>query len=252
MPSEIIGRLETIRRYPVKSMAGEVVDAVYVHETGLNGDRVFAFYDHDSKREGLPYLTGREKRQLLLLKPKIVDEPDKTKPYLDGYQPRIEVVLPGSAEAYELSDPAVINYIKELCYPKEIRVTLDYRRAGMQDSKPISIIGLPTIDQLTKETGIVIDPRRFRENFYITWNTQSPFFEDGLVGKCLQIGDDLLIHIVQRNERCPMICADPDTAGYDKKVLGTVAKLHEKNVGVYAMVRHPGVAHQGDQVIMQE
>jgi len=32
MADNVIGRLERIRRHPVKSMAGEDVNAIYVHE----------------------------------------------------------------------------------------------------------------------------------------------------------------------------------------------------------------------------
>ena len=72
----VIGEVKSIYRYPVKSMSGERLPAIYVHETGLNGDRIFALYDSQSKRSGLPYLTARERSKLLLLSPKIIDEPN--------------------------------------------------------------------------------------------------------------------------------------------------------------------------------
>lgn len=249
--TKTIGRLKKIRRYPVKSMAGEDVNSVHVHETGLNGDRVFAFYDHGSKREGLPYFTGREKRELLLLRPEIVDEPDKTQHYPEGYTPQVNVTLP-SGEVYDISSSEIINHIRQLSHPKDTNIELDYRKAGMQDSKPVSLIGLQTVEQLAQESGIQdLDPRRFRENFYVDWDNDQPFFEDSLVGKCLQIGDELLLHIVKRNERCPMICVDPDTAEYDKRVLGTVAKQHNLEAGVYAVIRMPGLVNQDDRVVLR-
>ncbi len=251
MESRTIGRLAGIRRYPVKSMAGEDVNAVYVHETGLNGDRVFAFYDHNSRRDELPYFTGREKKGLLLAKPEIINEPDRTQPYPEGYKPIVDVVLPNGKGIYEVSDPAIIAYITELCVPREVSVTVDYRRAGIQDSKPISIMGLQTVDQLARESGVSgLDPRRFRENFYVSWDNNQPFFEDSLVGRCLQVGDELVIHVVKKNERCPMICVDPDTAEYDKRVLGTVAREHGMNAGVYAMVRTPGAVRRNDSIVL--
>lgn len=250
MVSGIIGRLESVWRYPIKSMAGEEVDAIYVHETGLNGDRMFAFYDHHSRRAGLPYLTGREKRDLLLLKPRIIEEPDKTKPYSEGYAPNVNVELPDK-RIVTVTDPALIEYLRSSVTSRDISISLDYRRAGMYDSKPVSIMGTRTIDAISRESEVDnLDRRRFRENFYVAWNDETPFFEDSLVGKCLQIGNDVLLHVVKRNERCPMICIDPETAAYDRRILGAVAKNHETNAGVYAMVRKMGVVRKGDSVVL--
>lgn len=252
MENKIVGKVERIRRYPVKSMAGEDLDAVYVHETGLNGDRVYAFYDHRSHRTGLPYFTGREKRELLLFKPQIIDEPVYTQPYPDAYRPAVSVVLPEKKGTYGVSDPQVLNYIKEICSSREISITLDYRRSGIPDSKPVSIMGLRTVEQLAFELGLdSLDPRRFRENFYIDWNSDEPFFEDSLVGKSLQVGEELLLHVVKKNKRCAMICIDPDSADYDKRVLSTVARQHDVNAGVYAAVRRPGVVRVGDSIVVR-
>ena len=42
---ERIGKLSRLRRYPVKGMAGEDLDAARVTYAGLVGDRVYAFVD---------------------------------------------------------------------------------------------------------------------------------------------------------------------------------------------------------------
>jgi len=105
---------------------------------------------------------------LLLLEPKIIEEPDITKPYPEGYRPSIDVKLP-DGNVHNLSELTIIDYIKSLCESKKISIELDYRRAGIQDSKPVSIVGLETINQLSSETGTRIDPRAFRENFYVDW-----------------------------------------------------------------------------------
>ncbi len=248
---QTIGRLERIRRYPVKSMAGEDISAIYVHETGVNGDRVFAFYDHESRRKGLPYFTGREKRELLLFQPRIIGEPDCTNVYPENYRPEIDITLPSGQGTYAVQDAAVMEYIKKSSASRDVSLTLDYRRAGIQDGKPISLIGLSTLEQIARESGVAnLDPRQFRENFYVAWNTPEPFFEDGLVGRCLGIGDKLLLHVVKKNERCPMICINADSGEYDKRVLSAVVKQHEVCAGVYATVRVPGVVRNGDPVML--
>ncbi len=41
-------RIVSIRRYPVKSMAGESLESVSVDARGLTGDRAWAVRDEDS------------------------------------------------------------------------------------------------------------------------------------------------------------------------------------------------------------
>ena len=51
---ERIGTVETICRYPVKSMAGEEVAHAFVGFAGLMGDRAFAFVRPHIGAQGLP------------------------------------------------------------------------------------------------------------------------------------------------------------------------------------------------------
>ena len=64
----IVGTVEGLWRYPVKSMRGEEMDELYVGYAGVYGDRLYAFKSSTS-RKGFPYLTGREQRQMLLYRP---------------------------------------------------------------------------------------------------------------------------------------------------------------------------------------
>jgi MOSC domain-containing protein len=63
-----IGTVETICRYPVKSMAGEEVGQAFVGFAGLMGDRAFAFV-RTSGPKGFPWHTGREQEDLILFRP---------------------------------------------------------------------------------------------------------------------------------------------------------------------------------------
>ncbi|MGD0405009.1 MAG: MOSC N-terminal beta barrel domain-containing protein, partial [Candidatus Acidiferrales bacterium] len=46
---ERIGQLSILRRYPVKSMAGEDLEEARVGFAGMMGDRVFAFIDNRNR-----------------------------------------------------------------------------------------------------------------------------------------------------------------------------------------------------------
>src|SRR5436853_7112328 len=71
----VIGRVESVWRYPVKSMAGEELPEIYAGFVGVWGDRLFAFKS-SATPAGFPYLTGREAHQMLLYRPRFRD-PDK-------------------------------------------------------------------------------------------------------------------------------------------------------------------------------
>jgi uncharacterized protein YcbX len=40
----MIGRIESLCRYPVKSMRGEVLDQAFLGFSGVYGDRLYAFH----------------------------------------------------------------------------------------------------------------------------------------------------------------------------------------------------------------
>ena len=71
----IVGQIDSLWRYPVKSMRGEELDEAFVGFAGVYGDRLFAFKSTGCPK-GFPYLTGREQREMLLYRPRF-RHPDK-------------------------------------------------------------------------------------------------------------------------------------------------------------------------------
>jgi uncharacterized protein YcbX len=63
-----LGRISAIFRYPVKSMAGELLDVARLSWHGIEGDRRLAFRRLTDK-SGFPWLTASKLPQLLLYKP---------------------------------------------------------------------------------------------------------------------------------------------------------------------------------------
>src|SRR6266496_4004242 len=64
-----IGKVESLWRYPVKSMRGEQLSEAFVGFAGVYGDRLYAFHSSAAPK-GFPYLTGREQEQMLLFRPR--------------------------------------------------------------------------------------------------------------------------------------------------------------------------------------
>ena len=67
-----IGTVESLWRYPVKSMGGETMAEAFMGFSGLYGDRCCAFRNSDAPK-GLPYLTARLQQQMLRYRPQFRD-----------------------------------------------------------------------------------------------------------------------------------------------------------------------------------
>ena len=64
-----VGVVESLSRYPVKSMRGETVQRAFIGYAGQYGDRHYAFLN-TAAPAGFPYLTGRDRAVMLLHVPR--------------------------------------------------------------------------------------------------------------------------------------------------------------------------------------
>src|SRR5205807_3389694 len=60
----IIGKVESLWRYPVKSMRGQELDELFAGYAGVYGDRLYAF-ESSASPKGFPFFTGRDQRQMI-------------------------------------------------------------------------------------------------------------------------------------------------------------------------------------------
>ena len=120
----------------------------------------------------------------------------------------------------------------------------------MHDSGTISIFGRRTIEALSREAGIALDPRRFRSNFLVDWKSNLPFYEASLVGRTIRIGESLTLVIAKQNLRCVVISLDPDTAEPSPVVSEVVARNHQSCAGIYGSVVRQGIVRRGDPVFV--
>ena len=257
----VIGKVESLWRYPVKSMAGEQLSEAFVSFAGIYGDRLFAFKGA-ARPKGFPYLTGREQAQMLLYQPRF-RHPDKAarppnlaeaeaiapglNPVFAGPQDlAVEVVTP-SGGVLAIDDPALIQRLSEKRREGEALTLLRSERA-MTDCRPVSLFSVQTARQLGQELGFAIDKRRFRANIYADLPSTAGFAEDGYVGQTLRIGPKAVVSILERDPRCAMISLDPDTSARNSDVLGQVTKVHGGKAGVYAAILAEGMVRVGDDI----
>lgn len=238
-----IGTLTAIRRYPVKSMAGEDLAEARVTFSGILGDRVYAFIDTQNKSD-FPWMTGRQAHEMILFRPRLLDGLSANDEIPSTEQYAIEVTTP-EGQKFRIGDEQFTQYVEKR-FSHSVRLRFSER--SMTDSRPLSILGMSTLRELSAETGIDLDHRRFRENFYVDWQNTSPFFEDQLIGRELQIGEKVILQVVKRNARCVMINLDPDTAGLSSQVLDRVSRQHDGCAGVYGAVLREGIVRTNDPI----
>jgi uncharacterized protein YcbX len=256
-----IGTVESLWRYPVKSMHGEELDEVFASYAGVYGDRFFAFESSASPR-GFPFFTGRDQRQMIryrarfrnpekAARPVNLDEAEKLSPNLNPISANeselmVDIETP-DGKTFAINDPALIDNLR-LNTNGNHELTLLRSDKAITDCRPLSIFAVQTAEKLGEETGVPIDKRRFRANVYVDLMSSEGFAEDKFVGRSLRIGSKVIVAVLQRDARCMMITLDPDTAEKTPAILKAVAQAHEGMAGVYGAVLVEGTIRNGDPV----
>ncbi|MDB6147158.1 MAG: hypothetical protein JWO45_822 [Spartobacteria bacterium] len=257
----IIGKIESLWRYPVKSMRGEELEEIFAGFAGVYGDRLYAFKSSASPI-GFPYLTGREQHQMLRYRPRF-RHPEKAAWPINVAEAQSmgSGVNPVSATAPELmvdvetadgqtlavDDPALIKMLRNGIDEKHELTLLRSDRA-MTDCRPVSLFSIQTARKLSEETATLVDKRRFRANIYLELASSDGFAEDEFVGRSLRFGSTVVMSVLQRDSRCMMITLDPETAEKNPALLKRVAQGHGGMAGVYGAVLVEGMLRRGDSV----
>jgi uncharacterized protein YcbX len=217
-----MARVVQLWRYPVKSMAGEPLEAADVYWHGIPGDRRYALVQPELVHSDFPWLTIRERAELVGYRPRLLtpERPDDS---------RVAVRTPGGEEldVVELADRLGARSIK--------------LHRGAFDAAPLSLIGRGTIGKL--------DPRRFRPNLLV--DLPGDHAEDAWIGRTLRIGG-LRMRVDRPDSRCTIITTDPDTGERDPSILKALGRTHDACAGVYGSVVEPGRVEVGDEVVIED
>jgi uncharacterized protein YcbX len=258
----IVGTVESLWRYPIKSMAGEAIKEAFVGYAGIYGDRMYGFVN-SAAPAGTPFLTARDRHEMLLYRPLFRDPVITSKPpnqaAAEELGPGLTPLYPSASgfaldvqtptrETLAVDDPVLIGQLAQRI-PKGVLSLVRSDRA-MTDCRPVSLISLQTIQQLGEEVDMVLDKRRFRANVYARLATGSGFAEDSFVGRKLQIGPRVVVAATIRDERCNMITIDPDTAETTPAILRNVNRAHGGHAGIYCAVLNEGMVQVGDQIVL--
>jgi uncharacterized protein YcbX len=229
---KVVGKVRSLFRYPVKSMAAETLDSIAVDWNGFAGDRRWAFVRGDQVRSGFPWLTIRENPKMWHYKPRFLDpsQPDKS----------TTVVLTPDGKEFDVVEPALAL---ELGHNSHV-IKQD---RGVFDAFPLSLLTTNSVAALEGFTGESLDPRRFRPNLYIESFDGGDTPENSWIGEVIEIGS-MRMRIDKRDKRCVTINVDPETTMKNPEVLRAVAQECDARFGVYGAPVTPGTVSVGDSV----
>jgi uncharacterized protein YcbX len=265
-------RVESLRRYPVKSMLGEVVTAMFVDQRGAAGDRRLALVDTVTGRVAsakqprlwrslLQFTASGDVGQVRIQLPDgrrvAADEPgiDELLSQLVGRSVRLVSRRPRGA-ALERPDP---EQVLELGIDAEVDVhILEIARATPGDSftdlAPLHAITTATLERIGTEA------LRYRPNLVIaTPLGYPPYAENDWVGGELAVGETQL-RVLKSTSRCalPTLEHGPlPTAPHALRIPLAENRLASAGsgmlpcAGVYLEVLTPGTIHTDDLVRLQ-
>ncbi len=255
----IIGKVDSLWRYPVKSMRGEEMEEIFVGYAGVFGDRLFAFVS-DASPKGFPYFTGRDQRHMICYRARFRDPMKAARPSnqteaeengawpLPASSQELAIdVETADGEFLEIDDPSLIAFLRARIEHSG-NVTLLRSDRALTDCAPLSLFTLQTVRQLEQESGTPIDKRQFRANVYLDLSESAGFAEEKFVGRSMRLGSKVVVSATKLDGRCMMITLNPDTAEKSPAVLKTVAQKHDGKAGLYAAVLSEGIVRKSDPV----
>ncbi|MBN9563298.1 MAG: MOSC domain-containing protein [Alphaproteobacteria bacterium] len=257
----VVGRVDSLWRFPVKSMRGEELAEAYLGYGGVLGDRICAFHD-TAARKALPFLTARVQEQMLRFTPRFRHGARAAQPVnladAEGLGPGVTPVYPSrddlaldvetpSGATLAVDDPALIDALSDGLEDGHALSLLRSDRS-LTDCRPVSLFSMQTVRQIGEEVGRPLDKRRFRANVYADFGAMAGFAEEELIGRRLRLGERAVIALVERDPRCKMITLDPDTAEANPEILRKVAHGHGGFAGLYGVVLTEGTVRRGDVI----
>jgi uncharacterized protein len=282
----IVGTVQELWRYPVKSMGGERIEQATLGAAGLPGDRGWAVRD-----EAAGEIRGGKKLPgLMLCSARYLREPD------GRTVPPAEITLPDGATV-TTDDRTVAERLSALLgravtlWPIRPADDRDHYRRGLPDKtdmieelrdifgrlpdEPIPDLSVfpPEILEFTSPLGTYFDAfplhvvttaslaalaaegpadrfdrRRFRPNVLVeTGGALRGLVESGWASRPLRIGEAVAALQVP-TARCSMIAQPQPGLAKDPQVLRAVVRDADQNLGIYATITTPGTVRVGDPV----
>jgi uncharacterized protein len=282
---QAVGSVKSLWRYPVKSMAGEELDASEVTGRGLLGDRAYALIDSvDGKVASAK--NPRKWPQLFDFGAAFCDNPRSgaalpavriTLPggaTVSSDQPDIDAVLsralgrsvgmraagPGQGDVVASTSPNPWTARAEEYWPdmegldfRDTVTDFDLPQGTFFDCAVLHVLTTATLDRLGElYPAGQMAVRRFRPNIVIdTAGGAAGFGENDWVERTLHLGEQVQLAVSEPCPRCVMITLPQGGLPKDSGILRTAAQHNKTHLGVYASVLRGGQVRHGDHITVQ-
>ena len=272
----MVGTVTALRRYPVKSMLGEDLDASDVSHLGLARDRRLAVV---SRRTGKVASAKYPRlwRDLLTLSAEALDDgaritlPDgktvcSTDADIDAFLSALlnePVTLTGTPPPGASLDRAVPEAVLRDGIKAQVPAELIEIGAGAPpgtfvDFAPLHLLTTATLDRIAELSPYRrVHLERYRPNVVIRTEA-GDFPENDWLGRDLCVGDNLVVRVIARTPRCAVPTLAHGALPLDTEALRVLARHNrvaplagldpEPCGGVYAAVLYPGRIRVGNAV----
>ena len=227
------GKVESLWRYPVKSLAGEQSDTFDINIRGVSGDRLYAISNSDGK-----FGSGKDTRRF-----RHIDGLFSLSAKMTGNE--VSIKFPDGTTLSE--NAPSINSMLSKTLGQSVTLTKEGEISHFDDG-PIHILTTASLSLLREklpQSGV--EPRRFRPNIVIA----SPLLEKELLGKIINMGA-VSLRVTHPTERCRMIMIDQPGLEKRPDILKVVSQNFGLFFGVYAKVLSAGSVSVGDSVEIAE
>ena len=272
----MLGTVAVLRRYPVKSMLGEDVDAGDVTFTGLAGDRRLAVVSRTTGKIASAKLP-RLWRDLLTLSVATADDAVRiTLPEgktIWSSAPDVDAVLsdlldqpvtltatppPGAVLDRAVPEAVLRDGVDAPVPAKLIEIGGGSPPGTFVDFAPLHLLTTSTLDRIAELSPYRrADLERYRPNVVI--RTMAPgFTENDWLERNLRIGDEIVLRVIARTSRCAVPTLAHGALPRNPDALRVLARHNrvepldsldpEPCAGVYAEVLRPGRVRTGDAV----
>ncbi len=236
--------LDAIYRYPVKSLAGEALDAAALDARGVRYDRHWMVVDGAGR-----FLTQRELPQMCMISAELLADgtltltaPDATPlPVAAGggeplevtvWRDTLEAVAPDVDADLWLSDYLGVDCRLVSLPAATVRsVNPEYAKTtdqvGFADGYPFLLLSRASLEDLSTRVGRPLDMLRFRPNLVV--DGCEAYAEDDW--KRLRIGE-VTFRVAKPCVRCAIPTLDPDTGERDPLVMRTLMSYRRRDGAV--------------------
>lgn len=277
------GTITGIYRYPVKSMGGETLEQTELLERGLPGDRAWAVRDEErggirgGKRfpelmqcsasyETEPPAEGSSRAMVTLPDGRnlaiddastpeelslLVDSPVTVWPLLpadrlDHYRRGAPVLEDMEAEFRRVFGRTDDEPLPDISKFPEFVMEFESPPGTYFDAFPIMIMSTESLAFLQNSAADQnFDIRRFRPNILVETQSTAAFPEREWIGRKMRLGSAEL-EITMGCPRCVMTTHGFDDIAKDARIMRSLVKLADGDLGVYATISRHGTVEVGD------